>query len=73
MFVRTLERPGAEVADGCTDPDILRAIVENWASSAIRIAALRHVAACTPCQRDLALLGQVASPSPGSGHRLDER
>jgi len=57
--------PARQVDDGaCPDPEALRAIAERRASQEQRIETLRHVSRCPQCQRDLALLAQVAAAEP---------
>jgi hypothetical protein len=60
----TLARAADAPREECPEPDALRAIVEAVASEAERLETMDHVAGCPACQRELALLGQVATAKP---------
>ena len=53
----------------CIAPEMLREVAEGRATEPERIAALRHVAGCPACLRDLELLRAVIS----TGHHLRRR
>lgn len=65
LYAQLLAERLDEPRDRCVSPDELRTVVEGSASSDERLRALEHVAACPPCQRELALLGTVAEAAGG--------
>ncbi len=50
--------------EACPEPETLRAVAERTASSDTRLDTLEHVSECSSCQRELALLMQVADAKP---------
>jgi hypothetical protein len=51
----------------CPAPEALRAVIERTLATDRRLDIMEHVAECLPCQRDLALLAQVAGTRPSRG------
>ena len=62
LYIRAVIRPGRD--DGCPSPEALQAVAERMGREEERLAVLEHVAACADCQRELALLAQVAASRP---------
>lgn len=64
LYAGSLARLPGAASGSCPDPETLQSIAEGRAEPAMRLETMRHVAACLPCQRELALLGQVADTEP---------
>jgi hypothetical protein len=60
LYRRMLARPRPDGRGGCPSPDALRSVAEREADAEARLAIMEHVSGCADCQRELALLGQVA-------------
>ncbi len=60
LYRRMLARPRPDGRDECPSPDALRGVAEQEAGADLRLAIMEHVSGCADCQRELALLGQVA-------------
>jgi len=60
LYRRMLARPRPRGRDECPSPDALRSVAEREADAGERLAIMEHVSGCADCQRELALLGQVA-------------
>jgi len=66
LYGRMLERTNEEQGDDCPSPERLQAVAEGDADADERLSVMAHVAGCLPCQRDLALVAQVAATRPRS-------
>ncbi len=60
LYRRMLARSRPSGRDDCPSPEALRAVAEREATAEERLGIMEHVSACADCQRELALLGQVA-------------
>ena len=64
LYRRAVVRPSG--SDACPSPEALQAVAERAGPEEERLAVLEHVAACAGCQRELALLAQVAAGRPAA-------
>lgn len=60
LYRRMIARPQPGGRRDCPAPDALRAVAESEAGREERLLVMEHVSGCRECQRELALLGQVA-------------
>jgi len=59
LYRRTMVRPRGRGDGGCPSAEALQGLAERTGPEAERLAVAEHVAGCSDCQRDLALLVQV--------------
>lgn len=69
LFRETVVRARTD-EEACPTPEALRTVVEHALGQEERLAVLAHVAGCSDCQADLALLGQVAGARPAARRSL---
>ncbi len=63
LYAEGVLRPAGSSRESCPDAEALRAVAEGRATEERRLESLEHVGGCAPCQRDLALLRQIAGTS----------
>jgi len=66
LYRRALEDADGVPGSECPSPERLQAVAEGEAAHGERLSVMDHVSRCLRCQRDLALLGQVAGTRPRS-------
>jgi hypothetical protein len=64
LYRRTMVLPPGGGDGACPDAEALRAVAERTGPEPQRLTTVEHAAACSDCQRDLALLAQVAGTRP---------
>jgi hypothetical protein len=73
LYRRAVVRARAGDGEGCPSPDALRSVAERTGGEVKRLTLMEHVAGCSDCQRELALLGQVAGTRPAARRTLVPR
>jgi hypothetical protein len=64
LYLKLLEETHVGDRSHCPGPEALRGIAEHTSSREERLDVMEHVAGCLPCQRELALLAQIADARP---------
>jgi hypothetical protein len=64
LYLELLERTHGSDRSRCPSPEALCGVAEHTSSAEERLDVMEHVAGCLPCQRELALLAQIADTRP---------